>query len=107
MRKKNYRPYIILGLVLLGLFYIPKGIVEGARAKAAGAAAGAKVFAHASTNDIEELQAELLILNNQNKALRRRLLSEERISVRIKRVKELIALDEKKISDFYVRRRKP
>jgi len=106
MRKKGYRPYIILGLVLLGLFYIPKGIVEGARTKAAGAAVGAKVFAHASTSDIEELQAELLILNNQNKALRRRLLSEERISVRIKRVKELIALDEKKISDFYVRRRK-
>jgi hypothetical protein len=106
MRKKSYRPYIILGLVLLGLFYIPKGIVEVARTKAAGAAVGAKVFAHANTSDIEELQAELLILNNQNKALRRRLLSEERISVRIKRVKELISLDEKKISDFYVRRRK-
>lgn len=106
MRKKSYRPYIILGIVLLGLFYIPKGIVEEVRTTATGAAVGAKVFAHSSTTDVEELQAELLLLKNQNNTLRRRLLSEERISVRIKRVKELIALDEKKTSDFYDRRKK-
>ncbi len=106
MREKSYRSYIILGLVLLGLFYIPKGIVEEVRTAATGAAVGSKVFVHTSTSDIEELQAELLLLKNQNSILRRRLLSEERISVRIKRVKELIALDEKKISGFYSRRKK-
>lgn len=106
MRKKSYRPYIILGLVLLGLFYIPKGIVEVLRTATTGASVCARAFSHARTSNIEELQAELLLLKNQNNVLRRRLLSEERISVRIKQVKELIALDEKKISNFYNRRKK-
>lgn len=100
MRKKQYRPYIILGLVLLGFFYVPKGIVEGLRAFSAG-------FSWSPTpkrNEVETLQSEILLLKNQNEKLRKQLLSEDKINQRIRRVKELIALDEKKASDFNKRR---
>lgn len=100
MRKKKYRPYLLLGLLVLGLFYLPKGIVEGVRAISTQMVYSPEI----RKSTIEALEAENLLLKNQNEKLRKQLLSEDKINQRIRRVKELIEVNEKNASDFHMRR---
>ena len=99
MRKKSYRPYIILGLFLLGLFYLPKGFVEGLRSMVVGmtkgpSSAGAVFLSNQKKEDVEDLKTALLLLKKQNDFLRRRLLSEERIERQIERIRTLVDINE-------------
>ncbi|QVL57725.1 MAG: hypothetical protein KFB93_01215 [Simkaniaceae bacterium] len=118
MRKKSYRPYILLGLFLFSLFYFPGIVVQGMRSSAGTLSKGfwkegAQLRASFAPSplpkkkkeDIESIEVENLLLKKQNESLRRRLLSEERIEQQIKKIKEIIALDEKKGSSFYKRRK--
>ncbi|MDJ0651953.1 MAG: rod shape-determining protein MreC [Simkaniaceae bacterium] len=118
MRKKSYRPYIFLGLFLFSLFYLPGILIQGMRNSAGTISKGlwrksASVCASFSlpsvprkTKDqVESLEVENLLLKKQNESLRRRLLSEERIENQIKKIKEIISLDEKKNLSFYKRRK--
>ncbi|MCB1110164.1 MAG: hypothetical protein KDK64_04230, partial [Chlamydiia bacterium] len=102
MRKKNYRPYIILGIVLIGVFYLPKKLVEGMRSLSLSLYEKKEV----TPNDVERLQTELLLVKNQNAMLRGRLLSEERVEEQLKRVQAVLSFDEKDAVGFYQRRRK-
>ena len=106
MRKKRYLSYVILSFVLLGLFYIPKRVVEGVRSMAVGIVSRKRCSASSEKSDIEKLQLKCLLLQNRNTILCHRLLKEEKVEGLIQKVKELTSLDEKKISDFYARRRK-
>jgi len=106
MKNKSYKPYLILGAALICLFYVPKAVVDGIRASSTSIKKGSKAFSSKSNLETETLQAENLLLKNQNEKLRKFLFLEDRVSRHIKRTKELIELNEKKVDDFYLRRRK-
>lgn len=118
MRKKDYRPYIFLGLFLFSLFYLPGILIQGLRNSATAVSKGfwrQSAYVRASFSppslprkskeEIESLEVENLLLKKQNESLRRRLLSEERIENQIKKIKEIISIDEKKNLSFYKRRK--
>jgi len=118
MRKKSYRPYIFLGLFLFSLFYLPGILVQGMRSSAGAISKGfwrQSAYVRASFSppsiprkskeQVESLEVENLLLKKQNESLRRRLLSEERVENQIKKIKEIISLDEKKNLSFYKRRK--
>lgn len=118
MRKKDYRPYIFLGLFLFSLFYLPGILIQGLRNSATAVSKGfwrQSAYVRASFSppsllcknkeEIESLEVENFLLKKQNESLRRRLLSEERIENQIKKVKEIISIDEKKNLSFYKRRK--
>ncbi|MCB1107123.1 MAG: hypothetical protein KDK76_03405 [Chlamydiia bacterium] len=101
MRKKNYRAFLILGVALLGLFYIPKGIIEKLRSTSVD---GAKHLTFQEKGEDKSLETQLLLLEKQNEDLRNRLLCGERIKEQIDAVKSMIAIDEKELSEFSQRR---
>lgn len=118
MSRKKYRPYFLLGIFLFSLFYLPGAIVQGLRS---GAGTVSSVFwkkgrvLHASfvpppmpkkgKDETAALEVENLLLKKQNETLRRRIFSEERVEYQFKKLKELIALDEKKPLEFFKRRK--
>ncbi|MCB1072947.1 MAG: rod shape-determining protein MreC [Chlamydiia bacterium] len=118
MRKKSYRSYIFLGLFLFSLFYLPGIFVQEVR-NSAGAISkgfwrqGAYVRASFSPpslpkknkEEMKSLEVENLLLKKQNESLRRRLLSEERIESQIKKIQEIISIDEEKSLAFHKRRK--
>ena len=55
--------------------------------------------------EVEFLEVENLLLKKQNASLRSRLFSEERIEHYLKKIREVIELDEKKSISFYKRRK--
>jgi cell shape-determining protein MreC len=119
MSRKKHRPYFLLGIFLFCLFYLPGVIVEGLRGGVGTLSSGfwkkgrvlQASFVQASNpkkgkDKTEALEVENLLLKKQNESLRRRLFSEERVEYQLKKLKELISLDEKKSLDFFKRRRK-
>lgn len=119
MNRKRYRSYFLLGIFLFSLFYLPGVVVQGLRT---GAGTVSSVFwkkgrvlqASLAPSPIpkkgkdktEALEAEIFLLKKQNETLRHRLFSEERVDYQLKKLKEIIALDENKALDFYKRRKK-
>ncbi len=118
MRKKSYRPYLLLGLFLFFLFYLPGTTVQDVRNGAGTLSQGLwrrgtilrssfapSSFPEKRKDAIQSLEAENLLLKNQNEMLRRRLFSDERIDHHLKKLKGLIALEEKKNTAFFKRRK--
>lgn len=103
---------------MFSLFYLPGVIIHGLRSGTGTLSSGLwkkgrilqASFVPASTpkkgkDKTEALEVENLLLKKQNETLRRRLFSEDRVDYQFKKVKELIALDEKKPLEFFKRRK--
>lgn len=119
MNRKKYRPYFLLGLFLFSLFYLPGALIQGLRSGAGtissefwkkGRVLQASFVPSSSSkkekNEVEALEVENLLLKRQIETLRRRLYSEDRVEHQLKKLKELITLDEKRSLDFFKRRKK-
>ena len=105
MRRKTYRPYLFLGLFLLGLFHFPETWAQGLRFSSVSLASAFWMGPNEKLSPESELALENLLLKNQNENLRKRLLSDERIEHQVKRLKTLQTLNEKKTEAFFKRRR--
>ena len=86
MRRKTYRPYLLLGLFLLGLFHLPETWTQGLRFSSVTIASVFWMGPKEKSSPESKLAAENLLLINQNKKLRRRLLSEDRIEHQLKKL---------------------
>ncbi|MCB1115120.1 MAG: hypothetical protein KDK71_01520 [Chlamydiia bacterium] len=104
MKNKGYRSYILLGLLLLALFYLPLGMVRAFRGSAR--TVSSLYVKSGAKKGLDSFETENLLLKKQNEALRRRLYAEERVDHQIKKIKELIKIDEKKQLEFFQRRKK-
>ncbi|MCP5505561.1 MAG: hypothetical protein H7A38_01595 [Chlamydiales bacterium] len=118
MNRKRYRPFFLLGIFLFSLFYLPGVVVQGLRSSAGTLSSGFwkkgrqlhASFVPISTptrkkEGIDSLEVENSLLKKQNETLRRRLYSEDRVEYQLKKLRELIVLDEKKAQEFFKRRK--
>lgn len=119
MNRKRYRPFFLLGIFLFALFYLPGVVVQGLRSGAGTLSSGFwKKGRQLQTSFVpssppakkkegsDGLEVENLLLKKQNETLRRRLLSEDRLEHQLKKLRELVALDEKQAVDFFKRRKR-
>jgi rod shape-determining protein MreC len=104
MRRKTYRPYFLLGLFLLGLFHLPETWSQRLRLSSVTLASVFWMGSKEDSSPDSKLAAENLLLKNQNKNLRKRLLSDDRIEHQLKKLKILQAFNEKKTEAFFKRR---
>jgi len=105
MKRKTYRPYLLLGLFLFGLFHLPGAWEEGLRASSVTLASTFWVGIGDKSAPESTLKLENLLLKKQNENLRKRLLSDERIDRQFKKLRTLETFNEKKSEAFYKRRR--
>lgn len=99
MKKKRYRPYLLLALFLLALFYLPFGVVRGMRSAAVAVSPPAL-----KSRGKKSEGTEVLLLKRQNERLRHLLLSKERMERQLEKLKTLTAIDEARGNAFYKRR---
>ena len=94
MKRKKYYPYLTLGFFLLILFHFPKNWVNSLRYVACSLPS---FFLTKTTTTpcTSEENIEILLLKKQNENLRKRLLSEERIDYKIKKLEKIDVLKEK------------
>lgn len=102
MKRQTYRPYLFLGIFFLGILNLPLGWTNGGRASVVSFASSFSMGSNASTTTPPEL--EKLLIRKQNKTLRSRLLSEERVEHQLKKLKSFEILGEKKSEAFFKRR---
>ena len=115
MRSKWYHSYILLGLFILSLFYLPKVIVQKMQSCGVGVYASLCKWSSATfsfgSSSLEEkknksfLEVENLLLKRENSSLCRRLFSEERIDNQIKKIDAIMNCDKEKDLSFYHRRK--
>ena len=115
MKKKSYKPYILLAIVLLLVFYLPSGATFVLRSGCVSVvkggwrlgALGAAPFVEPPENSpsLQTLESENLLLKKQNEMLRQRLFSEERFDHLIKKIQGFSACEKESLSPFFERRK--
>ncbi|MGE0199051.1 MAG: rod shape-determining protein MreC [Simkaniaceae bacterium] len=102
MRKKPYRSYLFLGLFLLAVLHVPEAWTSGLRSSLVSLASAFWMGGGEGSPVESEIALENLLLKKQNENLRRRLLSDERIELQLKKFQTITSLG---TEGFYKRRR--
>jgi len=108
MKRKRYRPYVLLASLLMGCLSLPKIFHDGLRSQMVGMAVPFwKAVSPASSDQddrMHRLEGELQTLKQVNQELRHRLFFEERIDRSLKKLKEIGNIEGNKA--FFLRRQK-